>query len=141
MKELKDLEFRLSDKEKFTPKRNVDILFPYLAEMVREVGVVDLQEVARKLAERFEGHSYEPGYAHALYSTAKLVSPQFGLKTTRFNEAIRKCYPDVDETRGFHDCRDSVLLYKEEDTLLEYIKSITIKRNIIRVELKEEGSN
>lgn len=137
MKQLKDLEFVLSEKGKFIPRRNVDILFPYLVEVVEEEGIADLQQAAIELAERFKG--YKTDLSHPLYIIAELVSPQFGLKTIRFRAAIQKCYPDVDETRGFHSRRDSVLLYKEETALLKYIRSITVKRNIVIVGSKEEG--
>ena len=135
MKQLKDLEFVLTERGKFVPHRNVDKLLPYLTERVEEEGVVNLGEVAGELTKRFDC-TYP--LTSALYTTIRLVSSQAGLKTISICDAVSKCYPDVNELSGFKGCRDTKLLYRDDDALVKYIRSITIKRDIVRVELKQE---
>ena len=137
MPRLEDLNFELSSTGKFDPSKNVEVLFPYLAERVKQEGVVDLQEVGVKLAEKFGGHRTE--VTHALYETARLVGPQYRLLRIRFSDAIRRCYPDVEKMEGMFRRQQSFLLYKEEPALVAYIKGIAERKVVVVVQLKKQG--
>ncbi len=137
---LEDVQFELTERGKFSVQRNADKLFSYLSQIVDEEGVVNLSDVAGRLAKRFD--AYRNTIGTNLNNTAEVItqSQQYGLRTISIVDAITKCYPDVDEIKGLkrcRRCRDTKLLYKQDNALLEYVRNRTTRRNVVVVELNE----
>lgn len=138
---LEDIQFELTERGKFSIQKNADKLFSYLTERVNEEGVVNLSDVAGELAKRYG--AYRNTIGTNLNNAAELVSQKYGLRTITIVDSIAKCYPDVDEIKGLKRCgrcRDTKLLFKEDDALLDYVRNRTTKRNVVVVELNEDES-
>ena len=139
---LEDIQFELTEQGKFSVQKNSDRLFSYLSQKVDEEGAINLSDIAGELAKRFE--AYKNTVGTNLNNTAEVVcqSQQYGLKIITLVDAISQCYPDVDEIKGLKRCgrcRDTRLLYKQNNALLDYVRNRTTRRNMVVVELNEDG--